>query len=576
MQNINLIMVNEEKRNIIIVECKSTGVNFIADIINRGYNPVILDTNYADSEKGREYKRMLLEEYNHIEFDFDMIYEKETYEETLEMVRELDPLLVLPGNEKGVILASKLSYDLNLKCNDIKNLDAMTLKDEMQKRIAEKGLRSIKGKVVKSMEEAIEFYESEELEQVVLKPVYSAGSASVRICSNREEMLNSLEELFEKTNKYGDNLTELLMQERIIGDEYIVNTVSCEGEHRVTLVWKYHKVRTSDGAMVYDTCETVNELNIGEAEMVEYAYDVADALEIEYGPIHGEYMIDEKGPVLIEVNCRPCGGHMSAKFLDTVSGQHETDSILDAYLKPERFQEKLKKKYELYNYGALKFFIVPKEIIAISTPIKEISVKLKSHMETSIENISEEDKKTFFKTEDVDSTCGIVFLAHEDYAVIRDNINYLRNIEKHAFSLILEEEGEYENKEEPADLDKIKRIIEKADKYGTGLFVTDQIIDDVDIVQKSPDDLSDIKSEFDLLILNLNKSMAENKSNYLVRILINSFEKVKPGGTVIIPKSTYQMFGSGRKGVEAIIKLLDFKIELPPYKLKEIIVASKK
>ena len=567
-------MTMKDKRNIIIVECKSTGINFIEDIVNRGYNPVILDTASTDTERGREYKEKQLKEYEHIEFDFDMIYEKETYEETLEMVREWDPLLVLPGNEKGVILASKLAYDLNLKCNDIKNLDAMTLKNEMQNRMAEKGLRSIKGKVVKSMEEAIDFYETEELKQVVLKPVYSAGSTSVRICTNREEMLNSLEELFGKTNLYGDDLSELLMQERIVGDEYIVNTVSCEGEHRVTLVWKYHKVKTSDGAMVYDTCETVNELNIGEAEMVEYAYDVADALGIEYGPVHGEYMIDEKGPVLIEVNCRPCGGHMSTKFLDKISGQHETDSILDAYLKPERFQEKLKRKYELYSYGALKFFIVPKEIIAISTPINEISYKLKSHQETSIENISEEDKKTYFKTQDLDSSCGIVYLAHEDYLVIKDNINYLRNLEKHAFSLILEEERE--NKEEPADLDKIRRIVEKADKYGTGLFVTDQIIDDVDIVQINPDALSDIKSEFDYLIINLNKSMVENKSNYLVRVLISSFEKVKPGGVAIIPRSTYQLFNSGRRGVEALIKLLDFKIELPPYKLKETIVASKR
>lgn len=567
-------MTIKDKRNIIIVECKSTGINFIEDIVNRGYNPVILDTTSADTERGKKYKEMQLKEYEHIEFDFDMIYEKETYEETLEMVREWDPLLVLPGNEKGVILASKLAYDLNLKCNDIKNLDAMTLKNEMQNRMAEKGLRSIKGKVVKSMEEAIDFYETEELKQVVLKPVYSAGSTSVRICTNREEMLNSLEELFGKTNMYGDNLSELLMQERIVGDEYIVNTVSCEGEHRVTLVWKYHKVKTSDGAMVYDTCETVNELNIGEAEMVEYAYDVADALGIEYGPVHGEYMIDEKGPVLIEVNCRPCGGHMSAKFLDKISGQHETDSILDAYLKPERFQEKLKRKYELYSYGALKFFIVPKEIIAISTPINEISYKLKSHQETSIENISEEDKKTYFKTQDLDTSCGIVYLAHEDYMVIKDNINYLRNLEKHAFSLILEEERK--NKEEPADLDKIRRIVEKADKYGTGLFVTDQIIDDVDIVQINPNNLPDIRSEFDYLILNLNKSMVENKSNYLIRVLISSFEKVKPGGVAIIPKSTYQQFNSGRRGVEALIKLLDFKIELPPYKLKETIVASKR
>lgn len=569
-------MTNEDKRNIIIVECKSTGINFIEDIINRGYNPVILDNNYSDSDEGHKYKEMLLEEYEHINHDFDMIYEQDTYEQTLEEVKKWNPLLVLPGNEKGVILASKLSNDLNLKCNPIENLDAMTLKNEMQNRLAEKGLRSIKGKVVKSIEEAIEFYETEGLTQVVLKPVYSAGSASVRICTNKNEMINSLEELFGKTNKYGDNLTEMLVQERIIGDEYIVNTVSCEGEHRVTLVWKYNKMRTSDGAMVYDTCETVNELNLGEAEMIEYAYDVADALGIQYGPVHGEYMIDEKGPVLIEVNCRPCGGHMSAKFLDKISGQHETDSILDAYLKPERFQEKLKRKYELYNYGALKFFIVPKDLIAVSSPMNNISIKLKSHMETSMDNISEEDKKTFFKTEDLDSSCGIVYLVHEDYGEIQDNINYLRNVEKHAFSLVLEEEGGNVDEEESVDMERIKELLKKSDKYGTGLFVTDQFIDEIDIMQIPPEALEEIGSEFDFLILNLNKSMVENKSDNLVNILLNSFEKVKNGGMIIIPKSTYQLFNSGRKGVEALLKLLDFKIELPPNKLKATIVASKR
>ena len=569
-------MINEEKRNIIIVECKSTGINFIEDIINRGYNPVILDTEYSDTKEGHTYKEMLLKEYEHIKYDYDMIHEQESYEETLELVKEWDPLLVLPGNEKGVILASKLSYGLNLKCNDIENLDAMTLKNEMQNRLAEKGLRSIKGKVVKTAEEAIEFYESEGLEQVVLKPVYSAGSASVRICSNRDEMIKSLDELLSKTNKYGDELTELLIQERILGDEYIVNTVSCEGEHRVTLVWKYNKIRTPDGAMVYDTCETVNELNLGEAEMVEYAYDVADALGIQYGPVHGEYMIDDKGPVLIEVNCRPCGGHMSAKFLDMISGQHETDSILDAYLKPERFQEKLKQRYELYNYGALKFFIVPRDIIAISSPMRNISLELKAHIETSMDNISEEDKKTYFKTEDLDSSCGIIYLAHEDYATIQDNINYLRNVEKHAFSLVLEEEDNNEKQRETIDKDKLKRMIEQSDKYGTGIFITDEYIDECDILQITPNHLADITSEFDFVVLNLNKSIFENKSEDIVKILLDSFGKVKTGGVIVIPKSTYNQFKSGRKGLESLIKLLDLKIELPPYKLKNTIVASKR
>lgn len=42
-------------KNIIVVECKSTGCNFIEDITNMGYNPVVLETNVAETEAAKEY-----------------------------------------------------------------------------------------------------------------------------------------------------------------------------------------------------------------------------------------------------------------------------------------------------------------------------------------------------------------------------------------------------------------------------------------------------------------------------------------------------------------------------------------
>lgn len=42
-------------RNIMIVDCRSTGKNFIGDIITRGYNPVVLHLKNADTEAGHEW-----------------------------------------------------------------------------------------------------------------------------------------------------------------------------------------------------------------------------------------------------------------------------------------------------------------------------------------------------------------------------------------------------------------------------------------------------------------------------------------------------------------------------------------
>ncbi len=77
----------------------------------------------------------------------------------------------------------------------------MTLKDKMQEILKEKGLRSIKGQLVNSLEEAIDFYDSENLKKVVIKPSYSAGSSSVKICLNKEDMIKNIKELFDDACK---------------------------------------------------------------------------------------------------------------------------------------------------------------------------------------------------------------------------------------------------------------------------------------------------------------------------------------------------------------------------------------
>lgn len=179
-------------RNIVIVQCASTGVNFVQDIIDRNYNPVVLEMRaFGDSEEAQIYLEEIWKEYEDIDNDFDMVYEPDTYEETLEAVRKFNPLLIVPGNEEGVILATRMSHDLGLLGNPVENIDSMTLKNEMHNKLREHGLRSIRGKVVRSVEEAIEYYDSNDFTEVVLKPVYSASSVGVRLCSNREEMFSS-------------------------------------------------------------------------------------------------------------------------------------------------------------------------------------------------------------------------------------------------------------------------------------------------------------------------------------------------------------------------------------------------
>lgn len=563
-------------RNIIIVQCSSTGCNFVQDIIDRNYNPVVLEMKpLGDSYEAELYLKEVQKEYEDIDNDFDMVYEKDTYDETLAAVKKFNPLLIVPGTEEGVILATKLSHDLGLLGNPIENIDAMTLKNKMHEKIKECGLRSIRGHVVKSVEEAIEYYDKEKLTEVVLKPLYSASSVGVRICLNKEEMITRAKELLHGKGIYGNELNEILIQERINGDEYIVNTVSCNGIHRVTTIWKYSKVKTAEGGYVYDTIETVNSIGLGESELVEYAYDVADAIGIKYGPIHGEFMIDEKGPILIEVNCRPCGGYMDAEYIDRISGQHETDSILDSYLNPDNFNYERDKGYNLYAHGTLKLFIVPKDIIAKSSPMAHISNKLKSHYKTKQELNG--DMNLFVKTQDFDTTGGTVYLVHEDRYVLQHDIDFLRSVEKYAFQLVLSDESEDKKEiiENTKSIDEIKSFLDLVSAYGSTLFVTDQIYDDIKFLQVFPDNIDEIKGNFNCIVVNLNKSIIDKRDDEAVDLFLKIIDKVKLGGLIFIPHSTYQYMPHGRIGTEALIKVLDLELRLPLHNLPRMVIASK-
>ncbi len=549
----------------------STGKNYVQDITNRKCNPIVLELKAKnDSKEAMEYQKQIREGYESMG-DFDLIYEQDTYEETLEMVKQYDPLLIIPGTEEGVILATKLSNDLNLPGNPIENLDAMTLKNEMQKRLAENNLRYIKGKTVSTIDEAIDFYEREGLNEVVIKPVYSAASVGVRICLNKDEMIKAVEEVLKQRGCYGNEFDEVLIQERIDGMEYVVNTVSCDGVHRITTIWKYHKAKTEEGGVIYDYDEIIADLGLGESQLVEYAFDVADAIGIKYGPVHGEYMVDENGPVLIEVNCRPMGGSFDSEFLDRISAQHETDSSLDSYLNPEKFHKKLNEGYKLFSYGVIKSLIVPKDLIAESSPIKYISSKLKSFYKISLHDYG--DYQPFLKTQDLESSAGDIYLVHEDPNQVKKDVDYIRTLEKQAFQLVLSE-GLNKNKLIRNDNDDLRLLLENIKSYESILLVTDEEIDELDILQVAPDKLDEIKGQFDYIIININKSIINKKDDYVAELFLNIFNKIRTGGYTFILKNTYDYLPNGRLGAEALVKIFDLKIQIPKHNLKKIVIAS--
>ena len=69
--------------------------------------------------------------------------------------------------------------------------------------------------------------------------------------------------------------------------------------------------------------------------------------------------------------------------------------------------------------------------------------------------------------------------------------------------------------------------------------------------------------------------MVNKKEDEIAEIFLNIFTKVKVGGLIFVPETTYQCLMSKRRGMEALLKTLNLRIELPPNGIEGVIIASK-
>ena len=172
----------------------------------------------------------------------------------------------------------------------------------------------------------------------------------------------------------------------------------------------------------------VTELGHKEMELVEYALQTVRVLGITDGPVHGEYMMDEKGPVLIEVNCRVMGGSVPAGFLDKVFGYHETDVVLDCMLDDEVHKEFLKKPYHPRKKGYVKDFYSDREKTISSSGIIPILLHMKSFYSGWVENAGKID--TIHETVDLETETGCAYLVHDDEETAKKDFDLLMYIEE--------------------------------------------------------------------------------------------------------------------------------------------------
>ena len=231
------------------------------------------------------------------------------------------------GAETGVGLCDRLAERLNLRGNGSDGTEARRDKFFMQEKVRAHPdpSNTNPGSFTRAIEQIKVTEVGRDLEEwlaklspvsfkVIVKPVESAGSDDVKLCLSKADALSHAAYILSKSNLLGCKNDGVLAQEYIEGREYVVDTVSRNGEHKVVALWEYDKkaVNGHEAPLVYFGQKTLVPSEEPNEEVllrvIAYQKNVLDALGIVNGPAHAEIkVVGGKEPVLIEVGARSHG-----------------------------------------------------------------------------------------------------------------------------------------------------------------------------------------------------------------------------------------------------------------------------
>jgi biotin carboxylase len=413
------------KSHVVIVDAFSSGALLSPFFKRLGYKTIHIQSSDTISQS-------LLKGF--IETDFDIClkaYEFPTLSSILEFISPFPIECIIPGSEPGILLADELASHLNLNKNNPDLILARRSKFFMHEALRNHNLLCAKQIKSHSLEEILYWYKKQPFRKTILKPEYSAGSDGVCFSKNKKELIEAFEAVIGTTNFCGVVNTELVVQEYLSGPEYIVNTMSVNGEHFVTDIWL--GIDEEEEALSADLYARL--IHPGEQhyeELTNYVKEVLSCVGINTGPSHVEVRYSPKGPVLIEIAAR-LSGAISQKAFSLATGLNPIELAVDCYVRPDEAVKALNKKRNLkhakfvYFYSNTSGTIIKKPDLSKMYEIESVKDIL----------ISMDLGSPLYKTDEIAARQGYAYLVNEDKEDLGKDYKQFLVLEKELYSDIL-------------------------------------------------------------------------------------------------------------------------------------------
>ena len=241
------------------------------------------------------------------------------YEKTLEVAKKYNVAgVVTTATDKPLVMMARIAETLHLPFYSVATAQWSTDKYQMKQRFMLGGVPFAKGKLAKAIDDVSDF-----VFPVIVKPRDNSGSRGVKLCCDKQELQECINEALEFTH-----LDTVLVEEFIEGQEYSIESLHYDGKSRVI---QFTEKKTTDFPYNVELGHLQPALLSDEVrdEIREIIEKIAKALNFNNCGSHTELKIGSRGITVIETSPRFGGDFITSTLVPLSTGLNIDDLLIE-------------------------------------------------------------------------------------------------------------------------------------------------------------------------------------------------------------------------------------------------------
>ena len=225
--------------------------------------------------------------------------------------------IVTAATDKPLVMMARVAEKYGFPFYSIETARWSTDKYQMKQRFLEGGVPCACGRLIAKAEKANDLYYP-----LIVKPRDNSGSRGVKLCRNKEELQEAMQEALQYSH-----LDTVLVEEYIEGQEYSIEGLHYDGKSEVI---QFTEKTTTEFPYNVEL-EHKQPANLTEEQkndIRELVSKIAKCMHFENCPSHTELKINERGISIIETSPRLGGDYITSILVPLSTGINMEDQLL--------------------------------------------------------------------------------------------------------------------------------------------------------------------------------------------------------------------------------------------------------